>query len=101
MSKGCRDGFCFGGYARSVGREGEIVDLGWLVEGERREYALRLYFHLRKTGRVSIKIHILHQIIFVTLTRIEVVTKKPYLLQNPSSEIPETFWVKGHIQIKT
>ena len=60
--------------------------------GEGTESALRLYFHLRKTGRISPKIHILHQIIsFFTLTRIEIVKKKLYLLPNPGSKIPETF----------
>ena len=60
---------------------------------------LRLYFDLRKIGRISTKIHILHQIIiiFLTLTTIEVVKKKPYLLQNPGSEIPQTLWVRGPI----
>ena len=57
MSKGCRDGFCFGGYVRKGGTwgGGEIVGSGWLDEGE---YALRLYLYLRKIGRISIKIHL-------------------------------------------
>ena len=68
---------------------------GWML-GEGTESALRLYFHLRKTGRISPKIHILHQIFFFTLTRIEIVKKKMYLLQNPGSEMPKTFRVRGH-----
>ena len=34
----------------------------------------------------------LHQIIFVPLTRIEIGKKKPYLFQNPGSEIQNNFW---------
>ena len=50
-----------------MGREvGLSVRSGWMM-GERTESALRLYFHLRKTGRISPKIHILHQIIFFYL----------------------------------
>ena len=40
----------------------------------------------------SICIPMLHQIIFETLTRIEIEKKKTYLLQNPGSEIQKTFW---------
>ena len=45
---------------------GLSVRSGWMM-GEGTESALRLYFHLRKTGRISTKIHILHQIIFFYL----------------------------------
>ena len=31
---------------------------GWLDEREGREYALTLYFHLRKIGRISAKVHL-------------------------------------------
>ena len=75
---------------------GLSVRSGWMM-GEGTESALRLYFHLRKTGRVSPKIHILHQIIsFFTLTRIEIVKKKLYLLPNSGPEMPKTFWVREH-----
>ena len=49
------------------------------------------------TGSLSGKTFVINtsrqnfQILFLTLTRIEVVKRKPYLLQNPGSEIPETF----------
>ena len=49
MSKCCRDGFCFTGYARRGGAWGR---------GQGTEYVLTLYFHLRKIGRVSVKIHL-------------------------------------------
>ena len=49
MSKGCRDGFCFAGHARRGGAWGR---------GQGTEYVLTLYFHLRKIGRVSVKIHL-------------------------------------------
>ena len=74
---------------------GLSVRSGWMM-GEGTESALRLYFHLRKTGRISTKIHILHQIIFFTLTRIEIVKKKLYLSPNHGSEMSKTFWVRGH-----
>ena len=54
--------------------------LEWLDDGEGTESALRLYFHLRKIGRISTQIHILHQINILTFTAIEMVKKKPYLL---------------------
>ena len=50
--------------------------MGWWDVGEGAESALRLHFHLRKIGRIYIKIHLYHilsQIICVTSTRIEVV----------------------------
>ena len=53
MSKACRDIFCFDEYVR---RGGEWV--GWWDEGEGTESALRLHFHLRKIGRIYIKIHL-------------------------------------------
>ena len=61
----------------------------------------------------SICIHILHQIIFVTLTRIEgVKKKKKQTKENKKQNINVSFvkpwlgnsgnvWVRGHIQIKT
>ena len=59
MSKGCRDGFCFGWYVRRGGAWGRgFVGWRWLDEGEGTEYALTLYFHLRTIGRISIKIHL-------------------------------------------
>ena len=43
---------------RSVERGGRLSPRGGWMRGKGPEYALRLYFHLRKIGRVSIKIHL-------------------------------------------
>ena len=39
-------------------RGGWVVGKGWLDDGERTESTLRLYFDLRKIGRISVKIHL-------------------------------------------
>ena len=37
---------------------GERCRVGWWDEGEGTESALKLHFHLRKNGRIYIKIHL-------------------------------------------
>ena len=39
------------------GNGGLLVRDGWM-KGKGTEYALTLYFHLRKIGRISVKIHL-------------------------------------------
>ena len=72
-------------------RRGGVVVRGgswveWWDEGEGTESALRLHFHLRKIGRIYIKIH-LHPytppdyLCDFNWNRSR--ERKPYLLQNP------------------
>ena len=53
MSKAYRVIFCFDAYVRRGG-----AWVGWWDDGEGTESALRLHFHLRKIGRIYIKIHL-------------------------------------------
>ena len=76
MSNGCRYGFCFGEYERRGGAlgggEGGLLARGGWMRGRDRIWAQAQAEFLLK----SICNFILHQIIFVTLTRIEVVKNK-------------------------
>ena len=78
--------------------------MGWWDEGEGTETVHRLHFHLRKIGRIYIKIHLYSYTppdYLCDFNSIRSRERKPYLLQNPGWEIPVTFLARRHIQIKT
>ena len=75
------------------GDGGLLVKGGWM-RGKGQTMRSRYIFISVKQAEYLLKsicIRMLHQIVFVPSTRIEI-GKKTYLFRNPGSEIQKTFW---------
>ena len=75
---------------------GLSVRSGWMMGKGQNLRSCYIFIYVKQAEFLLKSIYSTRLFFFFTLTRIEIVKKKLYLLPNPGSEMPKTFWVRGH-----
>ena len=75
---------------------GLSVRSGWMMGKGQNLRSGYIFIYVKQAEFLLKSIYSTRLLFFFTLTRIEIVKKKLYLLPNPGLEMPKTFWVRGH-----